>query len=51
MKLTRPDELIRPGLSRATIYRRAKALNLSYPFKFTDAEVKKILAFPDRRVK
>ena len=44
--MVRPIELTMVGLSLATVYRRAGALGLEKPYRFTPAEVRRILNFP-----
>jgi hypothetical protein len=46
--MIRPKELVGQGISLVTVYRRARALNLEKPYKFTRAEVRKILGFRPR---
>ena len=47
--MVRPQELIAMGLSHATIYRRAGALGLTKPYKFTPADVKRIMDFKKKK--
>lgn len=44
--MTRPEDLAKDaGLSLRTVYRRALALGLSLPYKFTASEVKRIVFY------
>jgi hypothetical protein len=47
--MIRPRELVAVGLSMGTVYRRAKALGLDKPYKFTHSEARKILNFKKPR--
>jgi hypothetical protein len=47
--MMRPQDLIQTGLSHATIYRRAGALGFTKPYKFTPADVKRIMDFKKKK--
>ena len=49
--MIRPVEVVALGISLRTVYRRALALRLEKPYRFTPEEVWQIMAFrgPQRR--
>ena len=49
--MIRPVEVVALGISLRTVYRRALALRLEKPYRFTPEEVRQIMAFrgPQRR--
>ena len=47
--MIRPIELTLMGISLKTVYRRAAALGYDKPYKFTQAQARRILNFKPRR--
>jgi hypothetical protein len=43
--MIRPREVVSMGISLITVYRRARALNLEKPYRFTQNEVNRILKY------